>query len=162
MRDEWSCARLHAVKGRAVHMGDTAMEETVSVVFSLDELWLMQACIRHECPQAEQWKFPPASLGLNDSIAAAILLCEEQDQQEAALLVGRHDCLVIDFNVPANAKDANGKPVGKAVLLKSFQSRRQLEDGLEISSDAGPEMDAQTIRDRLAEQSRRGRSGDYA
>jgi hypothetical protein len=122
----------------------------------------MQACVRHEVAQAEQWKFPPASLGLNDAIAAAIIFCEEQGYQEAAVLIGRHDCLVLDYNVPSTAKDANGKPIGRAVLLKSFRARQRLEDGLSLSQNAGQEIDAATIRDRLADRAERGRSGDHA
>lgn len=137
----------------------------MSVVFSLDELWLMQTCVRHELAQAEQWKFPPASLGLNDAIASAILLCEEQGLQEAAILLDRHACLVLDYNVPSTAKDANGKPIGRAVLLKSFRARQQLDDGPCLSrraEETGLELDAETIRQRLAEQAERGRSGDHA
>jgi hypothetical protein len=139
------------------------MEDTVSVVFTLDELWLIQACVRHEVAQVEQWHFPPASLSLNDAVASAILLCEEElGVREAAVLLGRHDCLVLDYNVPATAKDANGRPIGKAVLLKSFRARQQLEDGFALASDAGQEMDSRTIRQRLEDQARQGRSGDHA
>ena len=141
------------------------MQETVSVLFSLDELWLLQACVRHELAQAEQWKFPPASLALNDAVAGAILFCEEQTCHEAAVLLNRHDCLVIDYNVPSTAKDPNGKPIGRAVLLKSFRARRELEDGPSLTrqaDSAGQEIDAETIRQRLAEQPQGGRSGDHA
>lgn len=138
------------------------MEETISVVFSVEELWLIQAYVRHEVAQAEQWRFPPASLTLNDAVASAILFCEEQGFQEAAVLLGRHECLVLDYSVPATAKDANGKPIGKAVLLKSFRARQQLEDGLAMATDVGQELDADTIRERLAQQARQGRNGDHA
>jgi hypothetical protein len=138
------------------------MEDTVSIVFSLEELWLMQACVRHETAQAEQWKFPPASLPLNDAIAAAILFCEEQKAGEAALLLSRHDCLVLDYNVPSSAKDAYGKPIGKAILLKSFKARSQLDGDLCLAEETGQEMDAQTVRDRLADRARHGRSDDHA
>lgn len=143
-------------------MGVITVEDTVSVVFGLDELWLMQACVRHELAQAEQWKFPPASLALNDAIATAILFCEEQGFQDAAVLLGRHECLVLDYTIPSTAKDANGRPIGKAVLLKSFRARQQLEDGFNCSDDIGQVIDAQTLRERLAEQARQGRSNDHA
>jgi hypothetical protein len=77
-------------------------------------------------------------------------------------LLGRHECLVLDYNVPATAKDANGKPIGRSVLLKSFRARAQLEDSFSLSADGGEQLDLETIRERLAEEARRGRSNDHA
>lgn len=103
--------------------------ETVSVMFSLDELWLAQAAVRHECERMGEWKFPPASLDLNDQIAGAILACVERNEPEGPLLLSRGDTLLLDYCVPAGAKDAKGQLLGKTVLLKTFAARRDLRDG---------------------------------
>lgn len=108
------------------------MEETTPLIFSIAELWLLQRCIRHELPQQEQWKFPPASLELNDQIATAILFCTEQSVQEAALQLSWGDLLAIDFTVPPDAKDVNGRPIGREALLKSFAARAALRRGYSL------------------------------
>lgn len=104
-------------------------EQTASEVFTCEELWLMQSAIRHEMAQGEQWKFPPASLDLNDQVAEALLLCDENHLVEAAIILSRGDCLVIDYCVPQTAKSASGAPIGKSVLLKSFRARRTIDGG---------------------------------
>ena len=106
------------------------MIETASVVFDLNELWIMRAYVRHELPNIEQWRaYPPVSLDLNDNIAAAILFCVENDEPEAALLLSRGDCLAIDYLIPQDAKSPDGKPIGKPLLLKTFAARRVLAGG---------------------------------
>jgi hypothetical protein len=103
-----------------------ALEESASVVFTCDELWLLQRCIRHEVPQQETWKFPPASIEFNDQIAAALLLCATYGLGEAALRLSWGDLLAIDYTVPPDAKDVNGRPIGRNLLLKSYAARAQL------------------------------------
>lgn len=103
--------------------------QTASQVFTSEELWLLQSVVRHELPQLDQWKFPPASLDLNDQIARALVFCDENDCSEAALILSRGDCLVIDYCVPQGAKSAAGVPIGKHVLMKSFLARRSIVDG---------------------------------
>ena len=121
-------------------------QPTACAVFSVDELWLLQSVIRHETPQMETWRFPPASLELNDQVADALLRCEEHALTEAALLLTRADCLAIDHTVPQGAKSVAGLPVGRTVLMKSFRARRELEDGpppADIAGDSlSPEMEA--------------------
>lgn len=111
-------------------------DQTASEVFSCDELWLLQSAVRHEMAQGDQWHFPPASVELNDQIAEALLLCEENSLAEAALVLSRGDCLVIDYCVPQAAKSPSGAPIGKNVLLKSFRARRAI--------DSGPQPDEST------------------
>lgn len=135
---------------------------TTSVAFALEELWLLRAYVRHEIPQLETWKFPPASLELNDQIAEAILLCEEHGQQEASLLLTRGDCLVIDAVVPQDAKSVSGVRIGQTVLLKSFAARRELSGGLTASA-VEPEMSEEVLNERiesaLSEYERREKHG---
>lgn len=100
---------------------------TASELFTVDELWLLQSVVRHELPQVEQWDFPPASLDLNDQVAQALLLCDETGCGEAALILSRGDCLVLDYCVPQGAKSVAGVAIGKQVLLKSFRARRAIE-----------------------------------
>lgn len=101
----------------------------VSVPFTLDELWFLQSVIRHDMAGAfENWEMPPVSIDLNDQIAEAILLCED-GADEAHLVLSRHSCLVIDYCVDASARDINGKPIGRNILLKSFRARMQIKDG---------------------------------
>lgn len=102
---------------------------TASALFTLEELWLLQSVIRHELAQGDQWKFPPASLELNDQVADALVLCEEHKLGEAALILSRGDCLVIDYCTPQSARSVAGVPIGRNVLLKSFIARRAIEDG---------------------------------
>ncbi len=105
---------------------ERGLDETVPLVVSVAELWLLQRCIRHEIQGQETWKFPPAGVELNDQIAAALLFCSEQNVGEAALQLSWGDLLAIDFAVPADAKDVNGRPVGRELLLKSFAARAAL------------------------------------
>ena len=104
-------------------------QPTACAIFTLDELWLLQSVVRHETAQMDSWRYPPASLALNDQIAEALLRCEEHSLAEAALLLTRGDCLGIDHTVPQAAKSAAGLPIGKSVLMKSFRARRELEEG---------------------------------
>jgi len=104
-------------------------EQTASAVFTVEELWMLQSAIRHEVAQLEQWKFPPASLDLNDQIAECLLRCQDYGLAEGALILSRGDCLVIDFCVPQTAKSPAGLPVGKNILLKTFRARKQIAEG---------------------------------
>jgi len=90
---------------------------------------MLQSSIRHEIAQLEQWKFPPASLDLNDQVAECLLRCHEYSLSEGALVLSRGDCLVIDYTVPQTAKSPAGVPIGKNILIKSFRARMQLLDG---------------------------------
>lgn len=107
----------------------TSNTETVSVLFTLDELWIMREVVRHEHENQERWLFPPAGLELNDQIADAILFCIEDNEPEAPLLLSRGDCLIIDCCVNLTMKDKDGLPLGKNILIKSFAARRALRDG---------------------------------
>lgn len=101
---------------------------TSSVTFDIAELWLLQSVIRHEMAQQGEWKFPFASLDLNDRVAAAILFCDENHVSEASMQLSRGDTLCVDYNVRSDMKDAQGKQIGKLILLKSFRVRRDLND----------------------------------
>lgn len=122
---------------------------TASQLFTIEELWLLQSVIRHELPQLDQWKFPPASIDLNDQIAETLLLCEENNLSEAALLLSRGDTLVIDYCVPQNAKSASGLPVGKNVLMKSFRARRALESGFLPDAEEPSQLTTGEVREHL-------------
>ena len=134
----------------------TQEPETVPVLFTLEELWLLQSVVRHEIPQQESWSNPPASLALNDQLAEAILMCVEDEISEVALVLSRSDCLVLDATVPQNAKNAAGSPIGKSILVKSFMARRALAGGPVASAD-DPEMSREEIESRIAEWNTRRR-----
>jgi len=123
--------------------------QTATVVFTCEELWLLQSVIRHEAPQQEQWKYPPASLELNDQIAQALLLCEEHGLDEAALLLTMEDALVIDYCVPQSAKSPSGLPIGKNILMKSFAVRREIEQGLSATAEEPGSLSPSEIQERL-------------
>jgi|SRR5581483_11428062 len=106
--------------------GGRGPDDTVPMVVNVAELWLLQRCIRHEIQGQETWKFPPAGVELNDQIASALLFCSQQNVAEAALQLSWGDLLAIDFAVPADAKDVNGRPVGRELLLKSYAARAAL------------------------------------
>lgn len=121
---------------------------SASVEFTWDELWLLQSVIRHEMQGQEMWKFPPASLDLNDQVARALIFCDESAVTSAFLELTRGDTLAIDYFVPNTAKDANGKLIGKTVLLKSFQARAKLADWFAAEAE---EPSAHLIQEKLAE-----------
>lgn len=123
--------------------------QTASQVFTVEELWLMQSVIRHEMPQIDQWKFPPASLDFNDQIAQALVFCDENGVGEAALILSRGDCLTLDYCVPQGAKSAAGVPIGKHILMKSFRSRRTIEDQQFLSADEPAQMTSGEVREHL-------------
>lgn len=122
---------------------------TASALFSLEELWLLQSVIRHELAQGDQWKFPPASLELNDQVADALVLCEEHKLGEAALILSRGDCLVIDYCTPQGARSVAGLPIGRTVLLKSFIARRAIEDGPGPTAAEPAQPSAGEVREAL-------------
>ncbi|HLZ72340.1 MAG TPA: hypothetical protein VKV26_20750 [Dehalococcoidia bacterium] len=125
--------------------------DTVPMVASVAELWLLQRCIRHELPAQETWKFPPASVELNDQIAAALLFCQEQNVGEAALRLSWGDLLAIDYAVPADAKDVNGRAIGREVLLKSFAARAALRRPYPLPDAAdSTEPSSSDVQQRLA------------
>lgn len=104
-------------------------EPATCAIFTTDELWLLQASIRHEMAGQEQWKAPPTSAALNDQVADALVRCDEAGLNEAAITLTRHDCLAIDHCVPQSAKSASGVAIGKSVLMKSFRARRDIDEG---------------------------------
>ena len=99
------------------------MSDHTIVTFTLPELWLLADHIRHEVDEMERWKYPPASLELNDQIAGAIAACEQFHWKEFQLWLSRHDLLVIDYNVRTGAVDAKKEASGKAILLKTYIAR---------------------------------------
>jgi hypothetical protein len=123
--------------------------QTVTAVFTCEELWLLQSVIRHEVAQQEQWKFPPASLELNDMVAESLLRCEEFGIDEAALLLNMEQALVIDYCVPQSAKSPSGVPIGKNILLKSFMVRREIEQGLSATAEEPGSPSASEVQERL-------------
>lgn len=102
------------------------MVDTVTVRFTSSELWLLQIVVRHEILGMAAWKNPPAGQALNDAICEAILFCEDTGATEAFLMLNWSDCLAIDFLVPSQAKDVNGVPVGRDILLKTYRARAEL------------------------------------
>jgi hypothetical protein len=116
--------------------------DTVSTLFTLDELWIMREVVRHEHENQELWHFPYADLEFNDQIAAAILFCVENAEAEAPLLLSRGDCLILDHSVNLTHKDKDGLPLGKSILLKSFAARRTLRDG---ALETGTEPQAPSV-----------------
>lgn len=107
---------------------------TVPVTFTLDELWFLQSLVRHELPQPPEWKFPPASLDLNDQVADALVACSQNGLKECALVLTRGDLLLLDYVVPNGYKDAAGKLVGRDILLRTFVARRRLAEGPEATA----------------------------
>jgi hypothetical protein len=125
------------------------MIDTASVILTLDELWLLRMYVRHEMANIEQWRsYPPVSLDLNDDIAAAILFCVENNEPEAALLLSRGDCLVLDYLIPQDAKSPDGKLIGKPLLLKTFSARREIAGG-PMATEDGRDIDKAEISDAM-------------
>ncbi len=126
---------------------------TVSMLFTLDELWLLQSVVRHEVEHLDQWHWPPASLDLNDQIAHAIDFCTTSPPAtEAPLLLSKGDCLILDYTVSQSLKDVDGNLLGRNILLKSFAARRQLEEGPQVSAPEVPTPSVADVKERLAAQ----------
>ncbi len=123
--------------------------QTASQVFSVEELWLIQSVVRHELPQQDEWRFPPANVDLNDQVAQALVFCDENAVTEAALILSRGDCLTLDYCVPQAAKSAAGILIGKQVLMKSFRARRTIEDQLFPLADEPAQWNAAEVREHL-------------
>lgn len=113
--------------------------------FTLDELWILQGTVRHEQPQPWQGNWPAVSVELNDAIAAAIVFCLDNEQEFATLALSRGDCLLIDYCVSKDIKDANGKMTGKAILLKTFRARQAIAYG-DMALVDEPDDDGRTVR----------------
>jgi len=99
--------------------------ETHPVTFTLPELWLLNSFVRHEIPQQETWKLPPADEMLNEQIMLAIDACETTPLPDYTLLLTRHQILVIDSLIRADFKTPEGAR-GKEILLKIFRARRDM------------------------------------
>lgn len=125
-----------------------SVSSRVPVTFTTAELWLLRSVVRHEASPAWQGKWPTYDLELNEQIAEAILLCTDEGQAEANLVMTKGDLLILDALVPQDAKDAQGKPIGKDILLKTFRARRLLNGGV---VDTAEDPDVTQQRTRLEE-----------
>jgi hypothetical protein len=124
------------------------MNEQTPVTFTLGELWLLHAVVRHEMQGQDAWRFPPASLPLNEEIACAIDACEGAGMADYTLALTRGDLLVLDYTVPGDAKDANGAAVGRSILRKVFRARRRLAEGeLPTAEMADAPFEAERLRE---------------
>lgn len=123
--------------------------ERVAVVFTKDELWLLHAFVRHEVSPPWQGKWPWYSEELNDAIGDALILCEDEGQADAALILSRGDCLLLDAVIPQDAKSPGGVPLGKAVVLKALRARQQIAGGLTASAQEPPAISDREIAARL-------------
>ena len=124
--------------------------EEYPVVFSIAELWLLDATCRHEMSGQEQWKFPPASKELTIEIALAINACVEGKLDEFTLLLSTGDLLVIDYNIRQGHKNMEGAR-GQDILLKVFHALSQLALGYEVGGTD------QTYKEATAEEKEEGK-----
>ena len=128
---------------------NVGMEQT-TVIFTLPELWMLNSLIRHESEDEGEWKYPPTNAGLARDIAAAILLCEDDAQGEAALAMRLGDLLIVDYNVQASDKTPEGAS-GKLILLKVFRAMRALTLGPDAEGDttyrAASELEKPVLED---------------
>lgn len=134
------------------------MNTEASVTFSLDQLWLLNDVVRHEGDNSRVWKFPSASLELNEKVAEAILICEESRPGVSAppsissytLELSHGDLLCIDFWVRRGMKSPGGDPIGQKLLLETFKARRSLSGGWEATATE-PVMKPEQIEAKIAE-----------
>jgi hypothetical protein len=123
------------------------METTAAIMVSVEELWLMQGCVRHEMAQQEVWKFPPANLSLNEQIGEALLRCQELEITETALQLSRGDTFVLDYLIPQGAKSPNGVALGRPLLLKVYAARKELAG--EPPTATEPEMSKSWLGEQI-------------
>ena len=98
----------------------------VPVRFTPDELWHLHTVIRHEVPDQEDWRYPPASIELNADIGAAILACTDDGLEEYTLLLTPQHLCAIDYHVRADQKPPAWPAYGEKILLKVFLARARL------------------------------------
>ncbi len=121
--------------------------EECPVSFSIAELWLLDACVRHEIDGQDRWKFPPASKELTIEIALAINACVEGKLNEYTLLLSTGDLLVLDYNIRQGHKNMEGAR-GQDILLKVFHALSQLALGYEIGGDDQAYKDATAEKEK--------------
>ncbi len=102
------------------------------LTFAVQELWLLHDFVRHEIPDMERWKYPPADPELNEEIALAIEACASNGMSEYTLDLTKHQLLVIDYLIRHDYKTAQ-MAKGRDVLLKVFKARREMA-GLTVAS----------------------------
>lgn len=98
-----------------------AQEPSVPFLLSEDDQWLVRSVLRHEMAQQETWKFPPASLDLNHEIAMLIAA-----GGDGTIALTERDARILDYLVPQDAKSKDGVPIGKDLLRRVCQARRDL------------------------------------
>lgn len=125
------------------------MNDSFPVVFTLDELWLLHAVVRHEAAIPWQGKWPTTSVELNDTICSAIFLCEDQKLTEATLILSRGDCFLMDATVPQDAKSAGGVLLGKSILMKTFKVRERIAGALEADAIEPKVLSADEIHEAM-------------
>jgi hypothetical protein len=108
------------------------------VTFSLGELWLLHDFIRHELPDANNWRYPPASRDLNEEIAFALEACESCEMDEYTLCLSKADLLAIDYFVRRDQKTPEGAS-GKGILLKTFRARKELASEMSMAAGDVPD-----------------------
>lgn len=121
--------------------------ETRPVTFTLPELWLLHSFVRHEMPQQDLWRQPPADEALNEQIALAIDACETLGLNSYTLLLTQQQLLVIDYLIRYDYKTPEGAR-GKDILLKTFRARREMAGDLPPA--ASPSID--TYKDAIQRQ----------
>ena len=100
-------------------------QDSVTVTFTLPELWLLHDVVRHDMPEADRWSFPPVSYELNKEIGRAIAACAQYKLAEYTLDLTEHQLLVIDYGIRRDFKTPEGAK-GADILLKVFNAREQL------------------------------------
>jgi hypothetical protein len=102
------------------------------VTLTVSELWLLHDFIRHEIPDANAWRYPPASRDLNEQIVFALEACESCNLEEYSLLLSKADVLAIDYFVRRDHKTPEGAS-GKTILLKTFRARKEMAMEMNIA-----------------------------
>lgn len=138
--------------------------DTVPIVFTLAELWILQGFVRHDERALPEDKYPLKSTDLNGTIALAISTCERVSLKEHTLLLSYEEMLLIDAAVPQAVKTEEGGR-GKDILLKICNARSiltmkyTLENLQELESE--PEsLTTEEIKDKMIDftmKKRRGR-----
>ena len=127
------------------------MEErwTVPCTFTVAEIWLLLAVVKHEIAEINRWRFPPANRELVEELALAALACEDSKIKEYTLMLSEGDCLLIHYNVQPDMKTLEGA-VGKQILLKTFRALSELAYGYSVTDEKSDKIiDKGVITDAL-------------
>ncbi len=103
--------------------------DSIPIVFTLEELWMLNDFVRHDEERGEEKvKYPNVSTKLNEGIALAIYSCETYGHKDYTLNLDYAEILVIDNHIRRDMKTKGGAN-GQEILMKVYKARSEFSAG---------------------------------